>query len=65
MGGAVTTALPFFVETPDLMTNRSAFFLGLILVIAITIDVMLYGSDHVIFLGKKLTELLEWIAFWR
>ncbi|WP_420012017.1 hypothetical protein [Tateyamaria sp.] len=47
------------------MTNRSAFILGLILVIAITVDVMLYGSDHVIFLGKKLTELLEWLAFWR
>ncbi|WP_299627116.1 hypothetical protein [uncultured Tateyamaria sp.] len=47
------------------MTNRSAFILGLILVIAITVDVRLYGSDHVIFLGKKLTELLEWLAFWR
>lgn len=47
------------------MTNSIAIVLGLFLVGAITADVMLYGSDHVIFLGKKLTDLLEWMAFWR
>ncbi len=47
------------------MTNRLAIILGLILIIAITVDVMMYGSEHVIFLGKKLFELIEWIAFWR
>lgn len=47
------------------MTNRLAIVLGLILIIAITVDVMMYGSEHVIFLGKKLFELIEWIAFWR
>lgn len=47
------------------MTNFSAFILGLFLVVIITVDVMLYGSDHIIFLGKKLAELLEWLAFWR
>ncbi|MEO9685037.1 MAG: hypothetical protein ABJR46_14425 [Tateyamaria sp.] len=47
------------------MTNFSAFVLALVLVIAITVDVMLYGSDHIIFLAKKLADLLEWLAFWR
>lgn len=47
------------------MTNTSALFLGLFLVAAISVDVMVYGSDHIIFLAKKLTELLEWMAFWR
>ncbi|MEO0401407.1 MAG: hypothetical protein AAF214_03430 [Pseudomonadota bacterium] len=47
------------------MTNRGAFILGLFIVGAITLDVYLYGSEHLIFLGKKLAELLEWIAFWR
>lgn len=47
------------------MTNRIAIVLGLILIGAITVDVMLYGADHVIFLGKKMADLLEWMAFWR
>ncbi len=47
------------------MTNRIALYLGIILVAAITVDVMLYGSDHTIFLSKKLADLLEWLAFWR
>lgn len=47
------------------MTNRSAFILALLIIGAISIDVYLYGSQHVIFLGKKLTDLIEWIAFWR
>lgn len=47
------------------MTNRGAFILGLLLVIIITVDVMLYGSDHLLFLAKKLADLLEWLAFWR
>jgi hypothetical protein len=47
------------------MTNRIAIVLGLIILGAIVLDVVLYGSEHVIFLGKKLAELIEWIAFWR
>ncbi len=47
------------------MTNRIANVLGLIIVGAILLDVFLYGSEHLIFLGKKFAELVEWIAFWR
>ena len=47
------------------MTNPIAIVLGLILLIALGVDLLLYGSEHVIFLGKKLYELIDWIAFWR
>ncbi|WP_223424799.1 hypothetical protein [Tateyamaria pelophila] len=47
------------------MTNRIALFLGVFLIAAITLDVMVYGSEHIIFLSKKLADLLEWMAFWR
>ena len=47
------------------MTNQIAIVLGLIIVGAIFLDVFLYGSEHLIFLGKKFAELVEWIAFWR
>ncbi|KIC49072.1 hypothetical protein [Tateyamaria sp. ANG-S1] len=47
------------------MTNSIALVLALLIIGAITADVMLYGTEHLIFLGKRFAELLEWIAFWR
>lgn len=47
------------------MTNRIAIFLGLFLIATVVVDVVFYGNEHLIFLGKKLFELIEWIAFWR
>lgn len=47
------------------MTNRIAIFLGLAILVAAGVDVLLYGHAHMLFLGKKLFELIEWIAFWR
>ena len=47
------------------MTNRIALVLGLMIAIALVVDVVLFGSEHMIFLGKKLMALIEWIAFWR
>ena len=47
------------------MTNRIAVVLGGLLVLAIVLDMALNGSDHLVYLGKKLVELIEWIAFWR
>jgi len=47
------------------MTNKIAIWLGLLLTIAVLIDVSLWGSEHLIFLGKKFFELLDWVAFWR
>ena len=47
------------------MTNRIALFLGFFILVAIAIDVFLYGTEHLLFLAKKFAELIEWIAFWR
>ncbi|MEP1767636.1 MAG: hypothetical protein ABJJ53_13480 [Sulfitobacter sp.] len=47
------------------MTNRIAIILALLIIGAIAIDYFYYGTEHLIFLGKKLAELIEWIAFWR
>ncbi|MFL4471466.1 hypothetical protein ACERZ8_16880 [Tateyamaria armeniaca] len=47
------------------MTNRGAVILGLLIIGAIALDVMIYGSEHLVFLGKKFTDMLEWMAFWR
>ena len=47
------------------MTNKIAIWLGLLIVGALTADVMFYGTEHLIFLGKRMMELIEWMAFWR
>lgn len=47
------------------MTNRIAIFLGLFIIAALVADMLIFGSEHLIFLGKKMFELIEWIAFWR
>ena len=47
------------------MTNSIALSLGLLIIGALALDVMMYGSEHVIFLAKKMLELIEWLAFWR
>ena len=47
------------------MTNRIAFALGGLLVGLIALDVILFGTEHLVFLGKKLFALIEWMAFWR
>lgn len=47
------------------MTNKIALGLGLTLLALIAVDLVFYGSQHLLFLGKKLFELIEWLAFWR
>ena len=47
------------------MTDRIALALGLMILSALALDLALYGSAHLVFLGKKLFELIEWVAFWR
>ena len=47
------------------VTHRLAIILGLMLIAAVVIDGILFGTEHFIFLGKKLFELIEWMAFWR
>ncbi|MEM6340159.1 MAG: hypothetical protein AAF729_03345 [Pseudomonadota bacterium] len=47
------------------MTNRLALTLAILLLGSLVLDLWLYGSEHMIFLGKKLFELIDWLAFWR
>lgn len=47
------------------MTNRIALVLGAIIVGLIMLDLLLFGTEHLVFLAKKLLELIEWLAFWR
>ena len=47
------------------MTNKIAIALGVVLLFVILLDVFVYGWDLHIFLGRKLVELIEYLAFWR
>ena len=47
------------------MTNTIAVVLGVLILGALTIDVMFYGTEHLLFLGQKFADFIEWLAFWR
>jgi len=47
------------------MTDRIAIVLGIVLVLAILADVFWLGGDTLLFLSRKMLELIEWMAFWR
>jgi hypothetical protein len=47
------------------MTNSIALTLGGIIVTALVLDLAVFGTDHAIFLAKKLADLIEWLAVWR
>lgn len=47
------------------MTNTLAILLGLFIVGGICADVFLFESENIVFLVKKLADLIEWMAFWR
>ena len=47
------------------MTNPIAVVLGLIVIGMIIGDVIVFDAANLLFLGKKLADLIEWIAFWR
>ena len=47
------------------MTNRIALSLGLFVLVFLTVDTLFNDSQNLVFLGKKLFELIEWLAFWR
>ncbi len=47
------------------MTNQIAVILGLVIIVALGLDLLIFGSEHIVFLGKKLFAAIDWIAFWR
>lgn len=47
------------------MTNKLALILGIIIAALFAVDYYQYDWTNSIFLLRKLTALIEWIAFWR
>lgn len=47
------------------MTNRIAITLGLMILVATGYDVMLNDHAGLVFLARKLLDLIEYLAFWR
>ena len=47
------------------MTNRLAIILGALIFGALVLDYALYDTEHLVFLGRKMFALLDYIAFWR
>ncbi|MCV6584639.1 MAG: hypothetical protein OIF47_03820 [Marinibacterium sp.] len=47
------------------MTDRIAIWLGGLVLLAIGVDILLYGTEHLLFLARKMYDLVDWLAFWR
>lgn len=47
------------------MTNRLALFLALVIIGILAADLLYFGWDLHLFLGRKLADLIEYMAFWR
>lgn len=47
------------------MTNQLALVLAILILGGLALDVVLFGSEHLVFLAKRFSDLIEWIAFWR
>lgn len=47
------------------MTNKLAFWLGLVIVAAILGDILLNGGTAMLFLLRKLAVFIEYLSFWR
>ena len=47
------------------MTNRIALWLAALIIAAVAVDLWLFASSHLVFLGRKGFALLDQLAFWR
>ncbi|MBW6506658.1 MAG: hypothetical protein K0B00_07915 [Rhodobacteraceae bacterium] len=47
------------------MTDRIALGLGLAVLAAVGIDVALVGTAHLLFLGTRFVDFIDYLAFWR
>ncbi|WP_300029505.1 hypothetical protein [uncultured Roseobacter sp.] len=47
------------------MTNRIAILLGVIIVALALLDLFVLSGAGLLFLGRRLSDLIEWLAFWR
>lgn len=47
------------------MTNPIALILGLLIIALAALDLIFLGAQNTLFLGKRMFDLIEWMAFWR
>ena len=47
------------------MTNTTSIGLGLLIMIGLVVDASLFDWSNTLFLARKFTDLVEWLAFWR
>ena len=47
------------------MTNRIAIVLALFVIAVFLVDAYAFGGGLPVFIGKRMFEFLDWIAFWR
>lgn len=47
------------------MTNQIALWLGALILIGLGVDYFYFDWANLVFLTRKLADLIEWMAFWR
>ena len=47
------------------MTNKIALGLAIFICGVIAVDYLSFGPGHLVFLGQRMLELTEYVAFWR
>ncbi|MEX1660577.1 hypothetical protein [uncultured Thioclava sp.] len=47
------------------MTDRIALWLGAILIVLILADIFLNQGQALLFLGRRIADLVQYVAFWR
>ncbi|WP_306154354.1 hypothetical protein [Roseovarius sp. MMSF_3281] len=47
------------------MTNTTSIGLGLLIMIALGVDAAMFDWSNTLFVARKFTDLIEWMAFWR
>lgn len=47
------------------MTNPIAFWLGVLVLIAVLVDAVAFDWGGFLFLAHKIVELIHYVAFWR
>lgn len=47
------------------MTNRLALIMGGLILALLAVDLIVLGAANTVFLGKKMLDVIHWMAFWR
>jgi hypothetical protein len=52
-------------QTRGGMTDRIAFWLGLAIVAGLGLDLALVGTGHLLLIGARFIDFIDYLAFWR